>query len=107
MSKSIFTPRIASETFGTSVIKTEEVVLFVKAATESGVDLETAYDDMKMIDDILHLKRLHLAVHGFINKTKAGYFRKGTSLYDAISDVIGARCEHDRQTANQKKQISK
>lgn len=92
MNKLSYTPRIASEVFDTSVMKTEEVILFVKAATENGSDLETAYDDMRMIDDILHLKRLHLAVHGQIKKTKAGHLRKGTSLYDAISDVIGSRC---------------
>lgn len=69
MSKSIYTPRIGSETFGTSVMKTDEAFLFVQAATENGVDLETAYDDMKMIDDILHLTRLHMVVHGFIKTT--------------------------------------
>lgn len=69
MSKSIYTPRIGSETFGTSVMKTDEAFLFVKAATENGVDLETAYEDMKMINDILHLKRLHMVVHGFIKTT--------------------------------------
>ncbi len=95
MSKSIYTPRIGSETFGTSVMKTEEAFLFVKAATEAGADLETAYYDMKMIDNILHLKRLHLVVHGFIKTTKAGYLRKGTSLYDAINDIIGGRCHSD------------
>lgn len=93
MSKSIYTPRIVSETFGTSVMKTDEAFLFVKVARDNGADLETAYEDMKMIDDILHLKRLHLVVHGHIKTTKAGNLRKGTSLYDAISDVIGARCE--------------
>lgn len=74
MSKSIYTPRIGSETFGTSVMKTDEAFLFVKAATENGVDLETAYEDMKMIDDILHLKRLHMVVHGFI-KTRSRAWR--------------------------------
>lgn len=93
MSKLIYTPRIGSETFGTSVMKTDEAFLFVKAARDNGADLEMAYEDMKMIDDILHLKRLHFVVHGHIKTTKAGHLRKGTSLYDAISDVIGARCE--------------
>lgn len=96
MSKSIYTPRIGSETFGTSVMKTEEAFLFVKAATEAGSDLETAYDDMKMIDDILHLKRLHLVVHGVIKTTKSGHLRKGTSLYDAINDIIGSRCQNNK-----------
>jgi hypothetical protein len=75
MSKSIYTPRIGSETFGTSVMKTDEAFLFVKAATENGVDLETAYEDMKMINDILHLKRLHMVVHGFI-KTMRTHCRR-------------------------------
>ncbi len=85
-----------SETFGTAVMKTDEAFLFVKAATEAGADLETAYDDMKMIDDILNLKRLHLVVHGFIKKTRSGNLRKGTSIYDAINDVIESRCNHNR-----------
>ncbi len=91
MKNSIYTRRIASETFETSIIKTEEAFLFVKAAMESGVDIETAYDDMKMIDDILHIKHLHFVVHGIIKKTKTGNLRKGTSLYDAINDVINGR----------------
>lgn len=92
--RSKFTPRIGSQIFGTSIMKTDEAFLFVKAATQAGSDLKTAYDDMKMIDDILHLKHLHFVVHGSIKKTKAGNLRKGTSLYDAINDIIGARCNH-------------
>jgi hypothetical protein len=96
MSKSLYQPRLGSGTFGTSVMKTEEAFLFVKAATEGGADLETAYDDMKMVDDILHLKRIHFVIHGHIKTTKAGHLRKGTSLYDAINDVIGARCNNEQ-----------
>jgi hypothetical protein len=97
MSKSIYTPMVGSETFQTSVMKTDEAFLFVKAATESGVDLETAYDDMHMIDDILHIKRLHMAVHGQIKRTRAGNLRKGSGLYDAISDVISSRCNQSNK----------
>lgn len=93
MSKSIYTSRVASETFGTAVMKTEESLLFIKAAIKNGADLETAYDDMKMIDDILHMTRLHIVVHGEIKRTKAGNMRKGTTLYDAISDMIESRCK--------------
>lgn len=73
MSKTVYTPRIGSEIFETSVMKTDEVYIFIKAATERGIDLETAYDDMRMIDDILHLKKIHFAIHGEIKRTKAGY----------------------------------
>jgi hypothetical protein len=93
MSKTIYTPRIASLIFETSVMKTDEAFLFIKSAIENGTDLDTAYEDMKMIDDILHIKKLHSAIHGVIKTTKAGYIRKGTSLYDSISGVIGSRCK--------------
>jgi hypothetical protein len=92
--KSTYTPRIASETFGTAIMKTDEAFLFIKAATENGIDLETAYDDMKMIDDILAMKRIHLAVIGHITKTKAGYLRKNSSIYDAMNDIINSRCQN-------------
>jgi hypothetical protein len=59
MEKAKYTPRIGSEIFETSVMKTEECYLFVKAATSAGADLETAYEDMKMIDDLLHIKKIH------------------------------------------------
>lgn len=96
MTKLTYTPRIGSETFETSVMKTDEVVLFIKAATENGSDLDTAYEDMRMIDDILHIKHLHLVVHGSIKTTKAGHMRKGTSLYDAINDIITSRCPSNK-----------
>jgi hypothetical protein len=91
MEKAKYTPRIGSEIFETSVMKTEECYLFVKAATSAGADLETAYEDMKMIDDLLHIKKIHFVVNGQIKTTKSGHLRKGTSLYDAYNDVITAR----------------
>jgi hypothetical protein len=87
--------RLGSETFETIVMKTDEAFLFIKAATEGGSDLETAYEDMKMIDSILHLKRLHIAVQHQMKYTRAGHLRKGTSLYDGINAIIEGRCnEH-------------
>jgi hypothetical protein len=86
--------RLASEIFETSIMKNEEVILFVKASTDNGSDLETAYEDMRMIDDLLHIKRLHLVVHGQIKRTTAGHIRKGTSLYDAINDIINSRVQN-------------
>lgn len=91
--QTVYTPRVGSELFDTSIMKTDEAFLFMKAAIENGADKETALDDMHMIDDLLHMQRLHLAVHGSIKKTKAGHLRKGTSLYDAFSSIIGARVE--------------
>ena len=89
--KSTYTPRIGSETFGTSVMKTDEAFLFCKAGIDNGADQQTALDDMHMIDNMLHLKRLHIAVHGAVSKTKSGFFRKGTHLYDAYNDMLNGR----------------
>jgi hypothetical protein len=89
--KSKFTPRIASETFGTSIMKTDEAFLFIKAATENGSDLETAYEDMKMVDNLLHVKQLYTVVHVSASRTRAGYTRRGHGLLDALSNVIDAR----------------
>lgn len=95
--KSIYTPRIGSELFETAVMKTDEAFLFVKSAVEGGSDKQTALDDMHMIDDLLHMQRLHLAVHGQIKRTKAGNFRKGTSIYDAFNDIINGRVEAEKE----------
>lgn len=86
-----------SEVFETEIMTNDEVVLFIKAANENGTDLNTAYEDMKMIDNILYAKRLHLMVHGFIKTTTRGYLRKGTSLYNVIDGIIDARCESDKE----------
>lgn len=88
--------RLASETFGTSVMKTDEVVLFVKAAVDNGVDLETAYEDMQTIDTLLHIKKLHLAVHGTIKYTRSGNFRKGSTLYDAFNSILEGKVNQDK-----------
>ena len=96
-----FTARIGSELFGTSVMKTEEAFLFVKAATEAGADLQTANDDMHMIDDLLHLKRLHFATVDKHSKTRSGNLRKGSMLYNAMDDLIQARVIHDKEVNNE------
>lgn len=91
MKKEGYKFKVGSELFETSVMKTDEVVLFIKTAVENGSSLEDAYDDMNLIDDLLHMQRLHIAVHGFVRRTKAGHLRKGTSLYDSFERIIESR----------------
>jgi hypothetical protein len=93
--KSAFTTRIGSELFETSVIKTEEAFLYIKSATMAGTDLETAYDDMRTIDDLLHLKNLHNAVRAHIRYTRSGNLKKDSSWYDAMNDLLDARIIQD------------
>ena len=91
-----YNPRVASEIFGTAIIKSDEFVLLVKAATESGTDLETACEDAKMIDKLLHMKKLHFAVSNNIKYTRAGHLKKDSSLYACYMDVIEARLIQDK-----------
>jgi hypothetical protein len=86
---------LGSEIFQTSVMKTEEVLLFVKAAVENGSSIEEANEDMRMVDDILNIKRIHMVVHGEIKRTRSGHLRKGTSLYDSIEAIINSRSKEN------------
>jgi hypothetical protein len=80
-----------SLTFGTSIMNAEEFFIFAKAAIEGGVDMNTAYDDAKMIDDMLHFKRLHLAVFNHVKYTRAGHVRKDATIYKTYEAMIESR----------------
>ncbi len=86
---------IGSEKYGTEIMNDEEVVTFIEAAFphNNGVMAE-AFQDMKMIDNMLHMKRLHFIVKGSIQKTNAGRIRKGSDLYTAYQSVIEARVKN-------------
>lgn len=83
--------RQASATFETAVVKTDEFVMLCEAGVANGSTVEEAYEDAKMIDHLLHMKHLHLVVHGEVKKTKAGYFRKSTGLFDSFERIIESR----------------
>ena len=93
-----FKTRIASELFETAIVKTEEAFVFIQAATENGADLETAYNDMKKIDDILHMKRLHFATTGQSNKTRSGNVKKKSSWMFILDGMIDGRVINDRES---------
>jgi len=60
-----------------------------------------AQDDpkiMKMIDNMLHMKRLHLAMYGHINKTRSGNLRKGSGIYNAIDGILNSRLKLNQTT---------
>lgn len=81
-------PRVASETFGTAIVKTEEAFLLVKTGIENGSDLETANRDMHMIDDLLHMEKMHFSLLGFTAKTKSGHYRKNHTISKMLELVI-------------------
>jgi hypothetical protein len=90
--------RVGSQTFDTAIMKTDEVFIFIKACTDSGATLNEAYEDMKMIDNMLHMKRLHLAMYGHINKTRSGNLRKGSGIYNAIDGILNSRLKLNQTT---------
>ncbi len=91
----------------TEIMTEEEADLFIRAAAENQVNelqddlteqkaqsiIEEARKDMKMIDSILHMKRLHLAVNPYIKRTATGGLRKGSTLYNALESIIDARAK--------------
>lgn len=72
-------------------MKDEEALLFLETGMENGSDVKEAIADMRMIDTLLHMKKLHFVVRGHIKTTKAGYYRKGSELSKALDAVIDGR----------------
>lgn len=82
---------LGSKTLGTSEIRLDEGLLYIQAAMENGADLETANDDMHMIDNLFAIKRFHFVTHGYLKTTWRGNVRKNQTLSDALESVIDNR----------------
>jgi len=89
---------LGSEIFGTQVVRADEALLLVQTATENGATLETAYDDMKMIDDLFLVQRYFFATLGETNRTATGRIRKNSNLSHALDSVINARVAADEES---------
>ena len=84
--------KVGSEKYGTSVMKTEECQIFFGAALDNnGGNGNEAFADMKMIDALLHMSRLHFALGKTVRLTSAGNLRKGSDLYSSYSRIIDGR----------------
>lgn len=92
MKKTNHVIKVGSEKFGTQVMKEEECVLFFGASLENNEgNACEAFADMKMVDALLHIKRLHLVLGKQIQYTSSGYFRKGSDLYGSYDRIIEGR----------------
>lgn len=80
--------------FGTEIMKSNECLLFIKTAIDNGSSKEEALDDMIMIDNLLSVERNHLLSFGSVKKTTRGHYRKGTTLSNALMNVINSRIEN-------------
>lgn len=87
--------RVGSEKYGTSVMKTDEVLLLLETSLENGSDPQEAIQDMRMIDTMLYAERLHMSVGKVVQKTKAGYHRKGSDLHTTMKIILEARVNNE------------
>jgi len=84
--------KVGSEKYGTAVMKTEECQMYFGVAVDNnGGDGAEAFADMKMVDALLHMSRLHLAIGKTVRLTSAGNLRKGSDLYSAYDSIIDGR----------------
>lgn len=75
-----------SETFGTSVIKTDEYVLIAKTMMENEGSLEQTALEIEFLDDLLALQRMRPVVTSAINRyTASGRIRRDSDMSDLIN----------------------
>lgn len=75
-----------SETFGTSVIKTDEYVLIAKTMIDNGGSLEQTALEIEFLDDLLALQRMRPVVTSAINRyTASGRIRRDSAMNDLIN----------------------
>lgn len=79
---------LGSQTFGTTEMKTDEVVLFATVAKNNGHDNETILSDIELIDDLLGIQKMNAIIIGQ-QFTKTGRLRKNATLQEMISKRIG------------------
>lgn len=79
--------KAGSLTFGTVVMKTDEVVLMAEIMTKNGQTVEAAMLNIEAIDDMLGLQQSQLLIM-CQGRTKAGKRRKNNSLSQCIEGRI-------------------
>jgi hypothetical protein len=77
-----------SITFGTSIMKTDEVVLFAKACMKEGmIDPEEINRDLHFVDECLQLSRVRYFSRA-VNRTAAGNLRKDANLQGLLMNRL-------------------
>jgi len=77
------TPRAGSETFGTSVMKTDEVILMAKCAIAEGLAKEEVMAYIECIDDMLSIARMAPIIVSQ-SRTATGRIRKNSSYMSML-----------------------
>jgi hypothetical protein len=83
--------RVACEKYGTSVMKQDEVLLFIEAALENGSEISEAFADVKMIDTMLYAELIYKANRHSLTKTSSGHYRKGSDMNVMFLKILEGR----------------
>jgi hypothetical protein len=84
-------PTTGCQQYGTSVIKKEECILLAETMLENGADIQTALQDISLIDDCLAMARMVRT----IGKTKSVMYTKNGNIRKnrAFSDFVNSRID--------------
>lgn len=80
--------RTASEKYGTSVMKDNEVEMFLEVCLTNGSTPEQAIEDCEIVDTLLHAMKLQTVCGALTRRTAAGHLRKDSTLYKTIDSII-------------------
>lgn len=80
--------KFGSEKYGTAVMKSEEALLYIEAVLENGYSIKEAISDMRFIDTLLQMKRLHIATIHYRKYTASGNLRKDRLLSDSLMSIV-------------------
>jgi hypothetical protein len=86
---------LGSDVFGTSNIKTEECLLFAKAAKELGSSNDLILADMHLIDDLLSIMSLRSTIR-VMTFTPTGRLRKDATLSQLFSKRLDLELESNK-----------
>ena len=80
--------------YGLAEIKDSEALMLFETVIENGSEVEEAIADMKMLDTLLHMKKLFFVTHCQTSRTRHGHLRKGSTLYIALEGIIEGRANN-------------
>lgn len=76
--------------YNLEIIKDDEALLLLETSMENGSNPKEAVKDLRMIDNLLFARRLHMLSSKSVSITKAGYLRKNNDLWSYYSQIIDA-----------------
>jgi homoaconitase/3-isopropylmalate dehydratase large subunit len=82
------------EQAGTTEMNAEECLVFIDTALQNGSTANEAIQDMRMIDAMVSISKLHMIVFPHVRKTGRGYSRKAMGFRDQLERILEARIDN-------------